>query len=86
MMQTTNPWERNHLPHLRWLDGPRHRAVIAQLLMRSAQLLMRSAGMIVVDVAAQDATQVLLIEHDDMIEDLATNRANQSLAIRVLPW
>ena len=44
---------------------------------------MGSEFVVVVDVLAQDASQVLLVEHDDVIEAFASERANHALGDRI---
>src|SRR5262245_22355385 len=46
---------------------------------------MRSHGVVVLQVAHEDVAQVLLAEHDGMVEAFPANRADQTLRIAVLP-
>lgn len=46
---------------------------------------MRAGSFVVVEVRFQDAPKASLIQHDDVIQALATNRSDQSLDIRILP-
>jgi hypothetical protein len=44
---------------------------------------MRTRVKIVVEVRSKNAKYVLLVNHDDMIEAFATNRANEPFAVRI---
>ena len=58
--------------------GARDRRVLRQSQMRS--------GLVVVDqVGVQDATQVPLVENDNVIQALSTDRADYPLNVPVLP-
>jgi len=46
---------------------------------------MRARVFIVFEVGSEDSAQTAFIEHDDVIQTLAANRADQSLDVRVLP-
>jgi len=46
----------------------------------------RSCVMIVVEVSSKNSQQVPFIENDELIEALATNRSDESLDVRRLPW
>ena len=41
--------------------------------------------MVVLEVATQDATQVLLIQHDDVVKAFSPNGINQPFDVWVLP-
>ncbi len=41
--------------------------------------------MVVHEVRAKDAHQVSLVEHDDVIQTLSADRADEPLTIRILP-
>src|SRR3954452_14443102 len=47
---------------------------------------MRSGVVVVLLVRARQTTQMLLAEDDHMIKALASDRADQSFGIAVLPW
>src|SRR6476659_3059784 len=47
---------------------------------------MCSGTIVVMRVRAQHMTQMTLAEHDHMIEAFASDRADQSFGIAVLPW
>src|SRR3954454_1755018 len=47
---------------------------------------MCSGAVVVLLVRAQQTTQMLLAEDDHMIDALASDRADQSLRMSVLPW
>lgn len=42
--------------------------------------------MVVRDVRSKDAHQVSLVEHDDVVQTIVSDRANEAFAIRVFPW
>ncbi len=78
MVQSTDLRERDHVAHLGRLDRSRHGTVVVQRPV--------SAGVMVVsDVAAENSTEMLLVEDQDMVEALSTNGADQPFAIRILP-
>jgi hypothetical protein len=60
------------------LDAPLQRGVVRERLMRAR-------GVVVVEVFGEDPDQVGLAEHDDVVEALSADRANDSLDERVLP-
>ena len=45
-----------------------------------------SLGVVVVDVLAQEPSQVVFAKHDDVIQELATYAAYEALGGTVLPW
>ncbi len=45
----------------------------------------RARAVVVVDVGAEQASHVSLVEHDDVVETLAANRADQTFHVRILP-
>ena len=42
--------------------------------------------MIILEVRPKNSTEVLLVDHDDMIEALSTDTADEALNVRILPW
>ena len=42
--------------------------------------------MVIVKIASENPSKVTLIENDDVIEALATDRADESVDARRLPW
>ena len=61
-----------------WLDRSRNRRVLLQRQMGAA-------AVIVFKVSRQDPTQVVLIQHDDVIQTVSADGTQQSLAIGILP-
>ena len=53
---------------------------------RTLQSLVWAVLLVVVEVGAEDSNQVLLVEHDDVIETFAADRADESLYDAILPW
>ena len=47
---------------------------------------MRAGALVVVDVRGQDAAEMALIEDDDVVQALPSDRADGSLDVGVLPW
>jgi hypothetical protein len=47
--------------------------------------LVRSSGVIVVKIVFENSQQVDLIEHEHVVEALASDRADQPLDVRILP-
>ncbi len=45
-----------------------------------------SLRVVVVDVLAQQASQVVLAEHDDVVQKLPTYTSDEALGRSVLPW
>jgi len=45
----------------------------------------RPGIVVVLEIPSQDATQMGLVEHDDMIQTSAAYRTDDSFAIRILP-
>jgi hypothetical protein len=79
MMQPPYLRNRNHPSAFRWLS-------IACDWRVSVQGQMCSRFVIVFQVAGNDPPKVTLVENDDVLEALATNRADESLDVRRLPW
>ena len=46
---------------------------------------MRPRVQVVIEVRAQDAVEMPLIENDDMVEAFSTDRTHEPFAIRILP-
>ena len=74
-MQVTDFGDLNHLTAARRLDrsGPRAVHVKRQVF---------APAQIVVEVATQDSSEVCISQHDDVIETLAPDTADQSLGAR----
>src|ERR1700730_17962480 len=47
---------------------------------------MRSGFVVIPDVSPHDSTKVSLPEHDDVVETLPSDRADQPFDISILPW
>src|SRR5436309_15863035 len=60
------------------LDGPDVRRILVEREMRASPV-------IVGEVAGQDAAQVAFAEDEDVIQTLASERADESLGERILP-
>ena len=46
-----------------------------------------SAGFVIVhEIACQDSPQVGFVEHDDMVDTLSADTADQAFNVRILPW
>src|SRR6516164_6010802 len=78
MMQATNLRYLHHGPQLRRLHGAGGRSILAQRQV-SARLL------VIFKVAAQNPSQVLLSQHDHVVEAFAPDGADHPLRKRVLP-
>src|SRR2546428_2014760 len=78
MMQTTDLRYSNDGPKRRRLNAPRDRCI-------PLQREMGTRDVVVVDVALQDAPEVLLAEDDQVVQAFAPDRADDSLGIGVLP-
>ena len=79
MMQTTDFGNlARPCPPRRPLDGPGVRRI---LLQREVS----SSAVIIGEVAGQDTAEVLLVEHEDMVQTLAPDRADEPFPERVLP-
>jgi hypothetical protein len=48
--------------------------------------LMRAGGIVVGEVTVQQTSEVAFVDHDDVIEAFASNRADEALGERILPW
>ena len=76
-MQAADFWHANDPAHT--LGRTSKRRILVQRKMRPG-------GVIVADVGRHSATQMRLVEHDQMVEALPSDGSDQSLDIRVLPW
>jgi len=47
---------------------------------------MCSSTVVVIDVGGEDAAEMALIEDDDVVQALPSDRADGSLDVGVLPW
>jgi hypothetical protein len=67
-------------------DGPaRWRLDFARMGALVVERLMRAGGVVVREVPAQQAAEVAFVDHDDVIEAFASNRADDALSEGILP-
>jgi hypothetical protein len=66
-------------PKGRWVDGAGKRAVVVQSLVWAD-------GLVVRDVSLQQATEMSLIEHDEVVEIVSAGGADEALGEAILPW
>jgi hypothetical protein len=78
MVKTADLRNRNHLAAVWQLNGTSIRAVFVE-----RQMCPRAV--IVIDVRRQDAAQMALVDHEYVIQALATNRADDALDVGILP-
>ena len=78
MVKTADFGDLNYCSPVGWLDRPRFRRVLVQRQVRPRSV-------IVVDVAAHNSSQVRFAENDDVIEALASQGADYSLWVWILP-
>jgi hypothetical protein len=79
MMQPTDLWERNHAASVGGLDLPGLRAI-------HLQGQMRSPGVVVGEVISEDPRAMSLVDHDHVIETVASDRPDQPFDVGILPW
>jgi hypothetical protein len=77
-MKSADLRDRNDAPARGCLDFPRLGAV-------AIERLMRAGGVVVREVSAQQASEMLFVDHDDEIESFAANGADDALGEGVLP-
>jgi hypothetical protein len=78
MMQAADLGDGNHPSAPRRLDDARERGVVVQSAVGPRMV-------VIIEVAGQDAPEVGLVEHDHMIQTLASDRTDQSFDIGILP-
>ena len=78
MMQAAEYWLRNNAPLVWGLNFSRRLRVAVERLMRAIQV-----G--VLEVLTENSNQMCLVQNDDVIKALATNRVDQALGVSVLP-
>ena len=78
MMEATDFANGHHRAGSRHLDGPHVRRILVEREMRSCAVIVRK-------VRSQDATQMQLVQNENMIQTLAPHRADQPLHERILP-
>ena len=78
MVEPADLGDLDHITEVAGLDRPRDRRI-------HFQREVRSPTVIVAKVIADEPSQVMLAEYDDVIEKLASNRSDEPFDIRVLP-
>ncbi len=78
MVEPTDLRERDHLTHLGRLVLSRFGAIVVEGLVRPRLV-------VVDDVLAKNAPEMLLVQNDDVIEALSTYGADQPFAVGILP-
>jgi hypothetical protein len=78
MMQTADLGDGRHSSPPRRLDDAREESVVVQSAMRPRMV-------VIIEVAGQDALEVGFVDHDDMIQALPPDRADQPFDVGVLP-
>jgi len=78
VVKATDFWNLDDLPRLSALDVTRLRAL-------PVQREMGTPVVVVAEVAPPHTPQMILVEHDDVIQTLPPDAADQSLRIGVLP-
>ena len=78
MVKTADLRNRDHLAVVRRMAGAGIRAIFVE-----REMCPRTV--IVVDVRRQDPAQMALIDHEYVIQALATNRADDPLDVGILP-
>jgi hypothetical protein len=71
MMESAKPGHRDDAAHRRRLDMASHRRVASERHVRAIRVVVRN-------VLAEDPTQVVLAEHDQVVDDLPTRRGHPS--------
>ena len=66
VMQSANHWDADHTTLDRRFDGPRDRRVVFQRQVTSGIV-------VVVEVRHQNAAQMILVPHDEMVEALSAD-------------
>ncbi len=77
-MESADLRQRNDMAVFGWLDGARLGRVFLERQVRTR-------AVVVAEVAAQTTTQVSLVQHDHVVEELAADRTDHALGERVLP-
>ena len=78
MVEATDFAKRHDPAGLRPFDGPPVGRVLVEREMRACAVIVR-------EIRGQDATQVRLAEHDDMVQAPSPHRANEPFRKRILP-
>ena len=77
-VKTADLRNQDHLAVVRRMDGAGIRAIFV-----AREMCPRAV--IVLDVGRQDPAQMALVDHEYVIQALATNRADDALDVRILP-
>ena len=77
-MQAPDFWDRDNLSDSAWPDRTWVGAILVERKMSAGAL-------VIVDVRAEDAAQMALVEDHDVIQTLAANRTYDTLDVYVLP-
>jgi hypothetical protein len=78
MVQTSQQRQRDDVALFGWFHGPRFRSVLVQ---RSV----RAVLMIIAKVVREPLSQVVLVEHDHLVEAFAADGSDQALDEGILP-
>jgi hypothetical protein len=78
MMQAADLGEDNNIACRGKLYGTRPRAVLVEREMRSGI-------MVILKIGRQYATQVTLVEDDNVIQAFTADRTDETLGVRILP-
>jgi hypothetical protein len=78
VMKATDLWDRNDAPASWGLHLARIGAVVVEGLMRAG-------GVVVRQVTTPQASEVVFVDHNDVIETFPSNRADDALGEGILP-
>ena len=78
MMQPADGGQGHDASRLNGRHGARLRRILHEREVRAR-------AVVVVDVGAKEASQMSLVEHDDVVETLAAYRADQAFHVWILP-
>jgi hypothetical protein len=78
MMQTADFWQLPDRSELRWLNRPRLGSI-------HVEGSVNSPAMIIVHIRSKQAPQMGLVQHDHLIQALATDTADEALHVGILP-
>ena len=78
MVQSANLWKCDDLSEISVVDRPPFWRVLLKCEMRPGAI-------VVARVRGEDPAEMPLVENDDVVQALSTQRSNESLRIAVLP-
>jgi hypothetical protein len=78
VVEAADFWKLDDVPCLERLDGSRLGRILVERKMRSRPVIIR-------EVRSEQPPETLLIDNDDVIKKLPTNRSDQALDVRILP-